>query len=80
MSQPIYKISFTHDKLGRQTGVVFYYKILYAHRRMIETLLTDFDLTDTDKKLLRTMLRVGEYSEFDRDRLMELRQMYIQDK
>ena len=80
MSQPIHRIQYTHDKLGRKTGVIFYYKILQGHRKMMEELLSDgFDLTDEDKKMLRTCLRVGDYSEHDRDKLLELRRMYIED-
>jgi len=75
----IFRISYLHDKLGRQTGVVFFFKLELKHRYLIKNLLKSFDLSKEDETMLRTSLRVGDYSEFDRDRLVELRRMYIED-
>jgi len=36
-------------------------------------------LDDKDQKMLRAILRTKEYSEYDVDRLKELRKMYIED-
>ena len=75
----IHRIDYTHDKLGRKTGVIYYYKVEQGHKKMINELLTDFDLNKVDENMLRTLLRVGDYSETDRARLMELRKMYVED-
>ena len=75
----VHRIDFTSDKLGRRTGVVYYYKLLFPHRKFINELLTDFDITETDGTMLRRLLRTKEYSEFDLDRMNELRKMYIED-
>lgn len=80
MKEPeIYKIAYTHDKLGRKNGIIYYYKVLTGHLKLIDRLLRDFDISSEDEKMLRRLKRTGEYSEFDRDRLAELRTMYIQD-
>ena len=48
-------------------------------RIKINELLTDFDITEIDETMLRRLLRTKEYSEFDLDRMNELRKMYIED-
>ncbi len=79
-NQPeVHRISYTYDKLGNKNGVVYYYKIGHKQRIFIKKVLEYFDLSEIDKKMLRTNLRTGEYSEFDRERLGELRRMYIED-
>ena len=75
----VFRISFTHDKLGRKTGVIYFYKVGFKHKLLIKNLLKSFDLSKDDETMLRTSLRVGDYSEFDRERLTELRRMYIED-
>lgn len=75
----IHRISFLHDKLGRKTGVVYYYEIKLKHRNLIKKLFKSFDLSKDDETMLRTALRVGDYSEHDQERLKELRRMFIED-
>jgi hypothetical protein len=77
---PISRIDFTHDKLGRRTGVTYYYKVEFGHRKLLENLIKDYSMPDEDVKMCRRLLRVGEYSEHDRDRLVELRKIYLRDK
>lgn len=75
----IFRITFLHDKLGRKTGVIYFFKVEIAHRTLIKNLLKSFDLSKEDETMLRKSLRVGDYSEHDRERLGELRRMYIED-
>ena len=75
----IHRLQFENDKLGNQIGVTYFYKLQQGHKKMINELLTDFDLGNADVKMLRTLLRVGDYSELDRNRLMELRKIYVED-
>jgi len=75
----VFRISYTYDKLGNKSGVIYYFKVLPPQIKFIKEILEVFDLSDIDRKMLRTTLRVGDYSESDRDRLGELRRMYIED-
>ena len=80
MAAEIYRIEFTQDKLGRDNGVIYYYKVEFGHRVLIQTLLRDYPLKDDDTKMLRRLLRVGDYSEIDRDRLQALRRKWMRDQ
>jgi len=73
------RIEYSYDKFRQRNGATFFYKIDYRHRPMLEKLLNSFDLDETDNKMLRQLMRTGEYSEHQRERLSELRKMYIED-
>jgi len=75
----VFRLSFTYDKLGNKSGVIYFYKVEFKQRELIKNLLKSFDLSETDIKMLQTTLRTGDYSENDRSRLQELRKMYIED-
>lgn len=74
-----YRIDFNHDKLGNRVGVNYYFKILQGHKKFINDMLKEFDISKDDRTMLLRLLRTNEYSEVDRDKLMELRSIYLHD-
>jgi len=69
------------DKFGNPIDVTLYYPLNHKQRDFLQEILTDFPDEEffniLSEKDIRTILRVGDYSEIHQEKLKQLRQLYI---